>query len=216
MKPVRGTRLLAGGVLPGTRSHRLIPAAASREDDASLHIEEPLRFHLARYGHLTRGLHGRLNLAAALLTTLILIMLGWRAQDGESISPARWLCGLLSGWFIIAMLRLALFTCLAAPRFICWTHGKLQISGLGTLRPGQIHHWSIEHKVMLHECAKPCAKFIICCRKLGCERHWTMLMEEGRQTEQLQRLLDLHLPGGAQSSGASLSPAIQIEAGLLS
>jgi hypothetical protein len=216
MKPIRGPRLHAGVVLTHPVRHGLTTPAAKSEDHSGLRIEEPLRFHLARYEHLTRHLQGKFNLAAVLLTGLILLVLGWRAQCGESVSPERWLCGALSGWFILAMTRLALFTCLAAPRFICYAQGKLQVSGLGTLRTEQILHWSIEHQVMIRACAKPCAKFQISCRWHGCERHWTMLMEEGRETERLQHLLEVQLPCSAHTPDKQLRTTIQIEAGVLS
>ncbi len=212
MKLIRGIHLPAGAARSGTVRHGPVMPAAKAEDSSSLRIEEPLRFHLARYEHLTRPLHGKFNLAAALLTAVILLVLGWRAQYGAFISPERWLCGALSGWFIVAMIRLALFTCLAAPRFICCTQGKLHVSGLGTLRADHILYWSIEHKVMIHACSKPCAKFQLSCRWHGCERHWTMLMEEGPQTERLQSLLEAQFPFGSNSPARPMLPAIQIEA----
>lgn len=216
MKAHRGNRLPAGAEFSAPAHHGQCPAAAETDAHSSLRIVEPLRVHLARYVHLTRRLQGRLHLAVALLTCLVLLGLAWKAHLGESISPERWLCGLLSGWFIIAMLRLAIFTCLAAPRFICCTQGGLRISGLGTLRAENILHWSIEHQVMIRACAKPCARFHISCRWHGCERHWTMLMEEGRQTEQLQSLLEMQMPCCGRDSQQPLRPAIQIEAGVLS
>ena len=216
MKPIRGTRLHAGVVLAHPVRHGQATPAARSENPSSLRIEEPLRVHLARYEHLTRHLQGRFNLAAALLTALILMVLGWRAQGGEPVSPERWLCGALSGWFILAMTRLALFTYLAAPRFICYTQGRLQVSGLGTLRTEQILNWSIEHQVMIRACAKPCAKFQISCRWHGCERHWTMLMEEGQETERLQHLLETQIPCIAHVPDKPLRQTIQIEASVLS
>ncbi len=216
MKPIRGTRLHAGVVLTHPVRHGQTTLAAKSAPPSSLRIEEPLRIHLARYEHLTRHLQGKFNLAAAMLTVLILIVLGWRAQSGEPVSPERWLCGALSGWFILAMTRLALFTWLAAPRFICCSQGKLQVSGLGTLRTEQILNWSVEHQVMIRACAKPCAKFQISCLWHGCQRHWTMLMEEDDETERLLHLLEMQLPCSAHTSQKPMRPTIQIEAGVLS
>ncbi|OYW77502.1 MAG: hypothetical protein B7Z37_03900 [Verrucomicrobia bacterium 12-59-8] len=201
---------------PGRRRVRHA-AANSAADDTSLWVQEPMRFHRARYEHLTRLLHGRFNLASALLSCLILIMLGWRAWCGEYVSPERWLYGLLSGWFIVLMARLALFTCLAAPRGICYTQGGLRISGLGTLRAEQVLHWSIQRGIRIRTHAKSGARLQICCRWCGCERHWTMLMEEGLETERLERLLEMHLPRSSHGANTlSLHRTIQIEAGILS
>ncbi len=190
--------------------------AAPSEADISLQITEPLRFHWARYAHLTHCLHGKCHLVAALLSGLILSLLAWKAEHGAPVSPERWLFGLVSGWFIICMIRLALFTCLAAPRFICYTHGQLRISGIGTLRMDQILHWSIEHKVKVRACDRPGAQLQICCRWLGYERHWTMLMEDGPETAKLERLLEVHLPHQANATEQRVGGTIQIEAGMLS
>ncbi len=196
------------------RTHR---AAARSANETSLWIEEPMRFHRARYEHLTRILHGKFSQASAMLSCLILFVLGWRAASGEHVSPERWLCGLLSGWFIVSMARLALFTFLAAPRGVCYAQGRLRISGLGTLRAERILHWSIQRGVRINAHAKPGARLQIGCRWFGCERHWTMLMEEGLETERLERLLERHLP---RSSHAANTPpphrTIQIEDGILS
>lgn len=193
------------------------PAATLGTDEASLWIEEPMIFHRARYERLTRILHGKFNQASALLTCVVLIVLAWRAADGESVSPERWLCGLLSGWFMVSMARLALFTCLAAPRGICYAQGRLRVSGLGTLRAKQILHWSFQHGIRINAHAKPGARLQICCRWCGCERHWTMLMEEGPETERLERLLEMHLPRSSHASNPSRQPlTIQIEDGILS
>lgn len=191
-------------------------AAAARSDaDTGLQIAEPLRFHWARYAHLTHCLHEKCHLMAALLSGLILSLLAWKAEHGAHISPERWLSGMVSGWFIICMIRLALFTCLAAPRFICCTHGQLRISGIGTLRMDQILHWSIENKVKVRACAGTGARLQIGYRRLGCERHWTMLMEDGPDTEKLERLLEAQLPHHVNATEQCLGGTIQIEAGML-
>jgi hypothetical protein len=195
---------------------RAVAVAAKSDADISLQIAEPLRFHWARYAHLTHCLQGKCHLAAALLSGLILSMLAWKAENGAHISPERWLFGLVSGWFIICMIRLALFTCLAAPRFICYAHGQLRISGLGTLRADQILHWSIEHKVSVRACARPGAQLQICYRWLGYERHWTMLMEDGPETAELERQFEAQLPHRSSATEQSLGRTIQIEAGMLS
>lgn len=233
-KPLPATRLLAGvtfssaarsGLLKKDASpSRVQPkriltrtAATLRTDEASLWIEEPMIFHRARYERLTRILHGKFNQASSLLTCVVLMVLAWRAADGESVSPERWLCGLLSGWFMVSMARLALFTCLAAPRGISYAQGRLRISGLGTLRAKQILHWSFQHGIRINAHAKPGARLQICCRWCGCERHWTMLMEEGPETERLERLLEMHLPRSSHASNPSRQPlTIQIEDGILS
>lgn len=233
-KPLPATRLLAGvtfsnaprtglrkqdaaPLLAQTRPMLTPPAAVLRNDETSLWIEEPLLYHRARYEHLTRLLHGKFNQASALVTCMVLIVLGWRAAGGEYVSPERWLCGLLSGWFIVSMGRLALFTCLAAPRGICYAQGRLRISGLGTLKAKQILHWSLQHGIKISTHAKPGARLQICCRWCGCERHWTMLMEEGQETERLERLLEMHLPRSSHASNAvALHRAIKIEDGILS
>jgi len=190
--------------------------AATDGDETRLQIEEPLRFHRARYERLTCCLHGKCNLAAALLTGLVLVMLGWRAESGETISPERWLCGFLSGWFIVGMARLALFTCLAAPRSICYADGRLRISGLGILRAGQVLDWSIQRGVPISSHGKPGARLQICCRWCGCERHWMILMEEGPQVERLQKVLETHLPRSPRAASAPLlNRTIEIEAGIL-
>ncbi len=233
-KSLPATRLLAGVTLssaprsgllkqdaspPRVLSRRILtrPAAALRTDESSLWIEEPMIFHRARYEHLTRILHGKFNQASALLTCMVLVALSWRAAGGEYVSPERWLCGLLSGWFIVSMARLALFTCLAAPRGIGYAKGRLRISGLGTLRAEQILHWSFQHGIRISAHAKPGVRLQICCRWCGSERHWTMLMEEGQKTERLERLLETHLPRSRHASnGAPLHRTIQIEDGILS
>lgn len=190
--------------------------AANNSDESRLEIEEPLRFHRARYERLTCCLHGKCHLAAALLTGLVLILLGWRAIGGEAISPERWLCGALSGWFMVGMARLALFTCLAAPRGVCFAHGRLRLSGLGILQAGQVLHWSIQRGVQISSHSKPGARLQICCRWCGCERHWMMLMEEGPQIERLQQVLETHLPRSPQAASAPLlNRTIEIEAGIL-
>lgn len=218
--PFRATRLADGGTLSGSTcaERGLARRAVSARSDGEicLQISEPLRFHWARYAHLTHCLHGKCHLMAGLLSGLILIMLGYKAQCGAHISPEKWLCGLLSGWFIICMIRLALFTCLAAPRFVCYARGQLRISGLGTLRAGQILHWSIEHKVKVSACRRHGARLQICCRWLGCERHWTMLMEDGPETEELERLLEVQMPRNTLPTEQQLPRTIQIEAGVLS
>ena len=216
-KSLRATRLLAGVTLPSAARCGLLKQGAQSADEASLWIEEPLRFHRARYEHLSHLLHERFNQVAAVLTCLVLIMLGWRAEGGEYVSPERWLCGLWSGWFIVAMARLALFTYLAAPRGICYAQGRLRISGLGLLRAGQVLYWSIQRGVRISAHAKPGARLQLCCRWCGCERHWTMLMEEGLETERLQRLLETLLPRSNQAATPPPMPrAIPIEAGMLS
>ena len=233
-KPLPATRLLAGvtfssaarsGLLKKDASparvqpRRILtrPAAMLRTEEASLWIEEPMVFHRGRYERLTRILHGKFNQASALLTCMVLIGLGWRAACGVYVSPERWLCGLLSGWFIVSMARLALFTCLAAPRGICYAQGRLRVSGLGKLRAEQILHWSFQHGIRINAHGKPGARLQICCRWCGCERHWTMLMEEGPETERLERLLEMHLPRSSHASNAApLHRAIKIEDGILS
>ena len=207
----------AAPVMASARPMLTPPAAMLRSDETSLWIEEPLLYHRARYEHLTRILHGKFNQASALVTCMVLIVLGWRAAGGEYVSPERWLCGLLSGWFIVSMGRLALFTCLAAPRGLCYAQGRLRISGLGTVRAEQILHWSLQHGIKIGTHAKPGARLQICCRWCGCERHWTMLMEEGQETERLERLLEMHLPRSSHAPNtAPLHRAIQIEDGILS
>lgn len=192
-------------------------ACRTGADTASLWIEEPLRFHRARYEHLTRHLHGKFNQTSALLTCMLLLVLVARAAGGEYVSPERWLCGLLSGWFIISMARLALFTCLAAPRSICYAQGRLRISGLGTLHAEQIRHWSFQHGVRISSHARPGVRLQICCRWCGFERHWTMLMEDNPETERLEQVLKAHLPRLSLASGRLPRPrTIQIEAGILS
>lgn len=233
-KPLRATRLLAGVTLSSAarsgllkqdtspshtqhRRRRLRRTSMRSAEETSLWIEEPPRFHRARYEHLTHILHGRFHQISALLTCLILIMLGWRAAGGEYVSPGRWLCGLLSGWFIVSMARLALFTCLAAPRGISCAQGRLHISGLGTLRAEQILHWSIQRRVKVGSHGRPGARLQICCLWCGCERHWTMLMEEGQETERLQHLLEVQLPRSPiPAKSLPLHRTIQIEAGFLS
>lgn len=235
-KPLPATRLLAGVTLSSApRSESGLPRQDAsparvqprsmlagqittlRTDEASPWIEEPQPFHRARYERLTRILEGKFSQASALLTCLVLTALAWRAAGGESVSPERWLCGLLSGWFIVSMGRLALFTCLAAPRGICYAQGRLRVSGLGALRAEQILHWSFQHGVRISAHARPGARLQICCRWCGCERHWTMLMEEGPETERLERLLEMHLPRSSHASHAApLHRAIQIEDGILS
>ncbi|MDI1313056.1 hypothetical protein [Prosthecobacter sp.] len=192
------------------RLHRVATRSAA---ETSLWIEEPVRFHRARYEHLTRILHGRFNQASALLTCMILTVLAWRAGGGVYVSPERWLCGLLSGWFIVSMARLALFTCLAAPRVICYSHQRLRISGLGTLRAERILHWSLQRGVRISTHAKPGARLQICCRWWGRERKWTMLMEEDLETERLELLLQRHLSRSAPAAKTPLlCRTIQIEA----
>jgi len=184
--------------------------------DASLWIEEPARFHRQRYRHLIHPLHGKFHLTAAVVTSLVLIMLSWRAGGASAISSERWLYGLLSGWFIVAMLRLALFTCLAAPRCISYAQGRLHLSGLGTLHARQILHWSLKHGVKSSPCASPCVRLDICCHWLAWERHWSMLMEEDSETARLQRLLEEHFPHKADAGTRPHHAAIQFEAGMLS
>ncbi|MCF7789517.1 MAG: hypothetical protein K9N47_25565 [Prosthecobacter sp.] len=233
-KSLRATRLLAGVTPSSAPQSGLLKQGASlaqvqprrsqtrrtavrRADETSLWIEEPLRFHRARYEHLTRILRGKFSQVSAVLTCLILFVLGWRAASGEYVSPERWLCGLLSGWFIVSMARLALFTCLAAPRGVCYAQGRLRISGLGILRAEQILHWSIQRGVRISAHAKPGARLQICCRWCGCARHWTMLMEEGQETERLERLLEMHLPRTSHAGNIPpLHRTIQIEDGILS
>lgn len=235
-KSLRADRLLAGVTLPSAPRSGLLKQAPSPQraqprrrrihraavrvrsaPETSLCIEEPMRFHRARYEHLTRTLHGRFHQAAALLTCMILIVLAWRATGGAHISPERWLCGLLSGWFIVSMARLALFTCLAAPRVICYAQGRLRISGLGTLRAERILHWSIQRGIRISAHARPGARLQVCCRWCGCERHWTMLMEEDLETERLEHLLQMHLPRSSHAASTPpLNRTIQIEAGILS
>lgn len=222
---LRAPRLLAGVPLssappPGLKKQHAVSVHAllgTCADETSLWIEEPMRFHRARYEHLTHTLHGKINLASALLTCVILLLLGWRASWGEHVSTERWLCGLLSGWFIVSMTRLALFTCLAAPRGICYAQGRLRISGLGILNADQILHWSLQRGVRINARAKPGARLQICCRWCGCERHWTMLMEEGPEAEKLERLLEMYVPCSPHAADTPpLHRTIQIEAGVLS
>ncbi|WP_395738815.1 hypothetical protein [Prosthecobacter sp.] len=151
-----------------------------------------------------------------MLTTLILMMLGWNAAGGQHIPPGRWLCGLLSGWFIVFMFRTGLFIWLAAPRFICCDCGQLQVSGLGRLRTSQILHWTIEHQVMIHARNPRGARLRICCRWLGWKRHWMMLMEEGPRTERLQRELELLLPRTVTTNPKPTQSPLPMEAGILS
>lgn len=232
-KPSRATRLPAGATPAAGHpvmktdnknhsrpapKHRMTGQAitAKSTEDKSISIAEPLRFHRARYEQLTQSLQGRCHLAAVALSCLILLMLTQKAANGEHISPERWLCGGLSGWFIVSMTRLALFTCLAAPRYICHKKGKLRISGLGILRPEQILYWSIERKVMIHPHEKTGSRVHICYRRLGWDWHWAMLMEEGPETERLIRLLEAAAPRTADLAVRHMRRAIPIEAGILS
>lgn len=197
---------------------RRMRRAASQTDtsDTSLWIEEPVRFHRQRYQHLIHPLHGKFHQTAAVVTCLVLIMLSWRAGGASAISSERWLYGLLSGWFIVAMLRLALFTCLAAPRCVSYAHGRLHLSGLGSLHAGQILHWSMKHGVKSSPCARPAVRLDICCRWLSWERHWSMLLEEDTETVRLQQLLEARFPSREDAVARPLHGAIQFEAGMLS
>ena len=184
--------------------------------DTSLWIEEPARFHRQRYQHLIHPLHGKFHQTAAVVTCLVLIMLSWRAGGASAISSERWLYGLLSGWFIVAMLRLALFTCLAAPRCISCAQGRLHLSGLGTLQAGQILHWSLKQGVKVSPCSRPGVRLDIGCRWLGWERHWSMLMEDDTETARLEHFLEEHFPSHGKTTPRPLHEAIQFEAGMLS
>jgi hypothetical protein len=216
---------LAVAVRPGQLPHgekhaddparrRLAPQAptAKNVEDTSFSFVEPLRFHWARYEYLTRLLQSKRHLAAALLSCVILIMLRWKAESGAPISPVRWLYAGVSGWFIVSMSRLALFTCLAAPRFICHAQGKLRISGLGTVRAEHILNWSIERGVVICVRAKRGVKLHLCCRWFGWRRHWTMLMEDGPEVERLRGLLEAALPRPAAPNVLRIGRAIPIEA----
>ena len=171
----------------------LPPAAARIEDCAHIRIDEPMRFNWVRYERLMRTLHGKITLAAVLVTTVVLLMLGWRAENGEPISPERWLCGAGSGWFITWMVRLALFTFLAAPRFVRFMPGGIHLSGLGALRPDQILHWKLHREVTSDSGERAGARLEIGCRWLWWERRWTMFLNDATQADLLHHLLKTRL-----------------------
>lgn len=211
----RKARLFSDGMIYDSSFPR--PDTGIRNlEGVSLRIEEPMRFHWARYEHLTRAMHGKTNLAAAGLSVLILLMLGWKANTGELISPERWLCGAGAGWFVIWMARLALFTFFAAPRFISLQNGQVQISGLGVVKLDQIRQWSLDRGVLISGCDRQGARLQLCCRWFWRDRRWSMFLDDGPETDLLQRWLEAQLPRVMDAAERSMSCAIGIEAGILS
>ncbi|MCB1276532.1 hypothetical protein [Prosthecobacter sp.] len=167
--------------------------STSIEDSPVVRIDEPIHFNWVRYEHLIQALHGKITLAAVLVSGLVLLMLGRRAERGEYISPERWLCGAGAGWFIAWMVRLALFTFLAAPRFVRFMPGRICLSGLGSLRPEHILHWKMDRGVSLDSSEKACTRLEICCRWFWWERRWAMFLNDVTQADLLHQLLKTRL-----------------------
>ncbi|WP_395751932.1 hypothetical protein [Prosthecobacter sp.] len=198
------------------RRRRERAANPSCAEDIRIRIEEPARLHRARHDRLAARMRGKCRIAAWVLTTLVLMVLAWKAGGGQHISPERWVCGLLAGWFTLFMFRAAVFIWQAAPRFVCCEHGQVQVSGLGRLTKAQILNWSIEHQVRIHGRSPRGARLQICCRRLGGERHWTMLMDEGQETERLQRLLEQLLPRTVKNNATPTRETLPMAEGILS
>ncbi|MDZ4405385.1 hypothetical protein [Prosthecobacter sp.] len=203
----RGSRLLAGVALPrathtGLVTHderkqdlerkrrRALQSATIRSASyPNVRFVQPIRLNWARYERVTRTLHGKITAAGVMVTVMAMIMLGWKAAGGEHITPVRWLYSVGSGWFITWMIRLAMFTCLAAPRFVSFQNGSIRLSGFGTLKPGQILRWSFDYHVMPDEHDSPCIRLEILCRWFWWKRRWTMLLDDGAEANRLQHLL---------------------------
>lgn len=189
----------------GARGRHEQPCRASVSQSqpcAAVHFMQPKHHNWAKYKQVTRALHGKINMAAALVTVIIVIMLGWRAAAGEHISPERWFCGVGSGWFIAWMGRLGLFAALAAPRHISFQNGMIRLSGLGILKPDQILRWSLHHGVMLNTHEGPCAHLEILCRWFGWERRWMMSLHDNAEAERLRQHLDFLLPHASRPQQA--------------
>lgn len=164
------------------------------QPSAVVQFVQPKHHTWVRYKTMAHALHGKINLAAAVVTVIIVILLGWRAAGGEHISPERWLCGVGSGWFIGWMGRLALFAALAAPRHISFQDGMIRLSGLGLLKPERVLRWSLHRGVMWNTDEEPCAHLEILCRWFGWERRWMMSLHDNAEAERLQQHLDHLLP----------------------
>lgn len=149
---------------------------------------QPIRFNRARQRRIMRGLRTKIALGGLMFTAMVLMMLAWKTVEGAHISASRWLLGLCSGWFIMVMMRLALFACLSAPSFIRFRPDGIELSALGVVQPEQVLRWSLARGVVKGR-HKPCAHLEMYLQWMGQEKQWSMCLEEGPEADRLRQML---------------------------
>ncbi|MFO1486024.1 MAG: hypothetical protein U1F71_21865 [Verrucomicrobiaceae bacterium] len=183
------------------RRRRVEPPQHAAVDEAltSGRFVQPMRFNRTRYEHMVRMLRGKTIATGVLVSAVAISMLVWQASGGGHVSPERWFLGIGSGWFIAWMVRLGLFAVFAAPRSLTFQDGLIRLSGLGALRPGHVSRWSLANGVMMDVDERPCSHLDIHCRWFGCDRRWTMFLNNGPEACHLRKMLEHHFPD-AQSA----------------
>lgn len=181
---------------------------------AAVRFEQPRRFNWRRYEDARKAWSERIMLAGTLVSGLALVTLLWRMAEGEPVSHARWLLGTGSGFFVVWMLRLALFVVLSAPHFISFAGGRVRLSGLGLLRPEQILHWTVQPGKRRRR-QKASLRIDIGCLWHGTETQWSIDMEEGAEAVQLQHWLKTACPHAVLGRPARASLRQEMEAGLM-
>lgn len=205
---------------PAPTRPRLQPGAGGGHEKKTAAVvvgrfEQPRRLSWRRYEEARKTWHGRIMLAGTWVSSLALLTLIWRIAEGEAVSHSRWLLGAGSGFFVVWMLRLALFVALSAPRFISFAEGRVRLSGLGLLRPEQILHWTIQPGKKRRR-QKASLRIDIGCSWHGAERQWSMDLEDGAEAVQLQHALKLACPQAVLGKlPARTSMRQEMEAGLM-
>lgn len=164
------------------------PPAVTAAPAAERCFAEPRRLAWRRYRQSRKAWRERVVLAGKTVSSAALAMLLWRTAAGEAVPPMRWLLGAGSGLFVIAMLRLALFVALSAPRRLWLGKSQVRLSGLGVVRAEHLLRWT----------ARPGGnrrreKEFVCieirCFWHGAERQWAIHLEPGAEAVELQRRL---------------------------
>lgn len=172
-------------------------------------IVQPRRLNWARYSSVVRDHHNKIMVTGALVSSATLLILSWRVAGGEVVSPGRWLLGAGAGWFVIGMLRLALFVALSGPRCVRFSHGRLFLSGLGELHPQQILGWSL-CPVRKRRRQKPSIQVELRCRWHGWARRWVMRLEDDWQTAELHHLLRAACPHAEEHVPPAPEPPVAV------
>lgn len=154
---------------------------------------QPRRFNWARYEEVVRALHDKIMALGTLVSSVTLITLSWRVAGGQAVSPGRWLLGAGAGWFVMGMLRLALFVVLSGPRYLRFSHGRISLSGLGQLHPRQIVAWSLR-PVSRRRRQKASVQVELRCLWHGWQRRWVMRLEDDWHASELHHLLRAACP----------------------
>lgn len=191
-------------------------AILEREIPASAVFVQPPQHNWARYKSLERAWRTRTAVIGPLSALAAVAVLAWRAVHGMPVSEVRWFCAVGLGLLLPSLARLALFTLLAAPRKITLHAHTLHLSGLGHVRPDQVMRWSLRGNVIPPGGGPNCTRLHITYLRLGLEREWSMLLDDGDETARLLRLLQERLPQTGGGWTGRIRGVIGIEARALS